>query len=62
VAPHHRIDETNVHVLVSAVCIAQARIDPLGRDLRLADAASMLTDLIRECPRTSQPCAERNDP
>jgi hypothetical protein len=63
VARHHCIDETNVPVLAPAVCIARVRIHPLGCDLRLADAASMLTDLIRECLRISTgQCAKRDDP
>ena len=50
---HHLIDETDVHALPPAVGVAHARIDPVGRDLRRADAASMLTDFVRECLRTS---------
>jgi len=53
VVRHHIVDETDVYVLPLAVGIAQARIDSLRCDLRLADATSMLTELIRECLRTS---------
>jgi hypothetical protein len=60
---HHIVDETYVHVLSPAVGIAQTRIDRVGDDLRLADAASMATDLIRERPRTSTDhCSKREDP
>ena len=63
VVRYHRIDETNVHALVPAVCIAQARIDFLGCDLRLADAVSMLTDLIPKCSRTStEQCSKGEEP
>jgi hypothetical protein len=58
VVRHHIVDETNVYALPLAVGIAQARIDPLGRDLCFADATSMLADLIRnvsEHPQTSAP-------
>jgi hypothetical protein len=60
---HHLVDETDVYALPPAVGIAEARIDPLGCDLRLADAASMLPDLIRECLRTStEQRSKRDDP
>lgn len=50
---HHFVDETNVYVLPTAVGIAQAQIDRGGRDLCFADAAPILTDLVRECLRTT---------
>jgi hypothetical protein len=53
VVRHHRVNKADVYVLPAAVGIAQAGIDPLWLDLRLADAASMLTDAIRKCLRTS---------
>jgi hypothetical protein len=60
---HHSIDETDIYVLPPAVGIAQACVNPLWWDLRLADATSMLSDLIRERLRTSreQRC-ERDEP
>ncbi len=59
---HHVVDEADVYILPLSISIAQARIDPLGCDLRLADAAPMRTDLIRECLRTStKQCAKRDE-
>ena len=59
---HHIVDETDVHPLPPAVGIAHARIDPCGCDLRNADAASMLTDLVRECLRTcAHHCSKRRN-
>jgi hypothetical protein len=60
---HHGVDETDVYILPPAVSIAEARIDLLGRDLCIADATSMLADLIPECLRTStEQCSKGDEP
>jgi hypothetical protein len=60
---HHVVDETDVYVLPLALGIAQACIDSVGCDLRLANATSMPTDLIRQCLRTSTgQCSKADDP
>ena len=60
---HHLVDETDVYVLPPAVSVAEARIDLLGRDLCVADATSMLPDLITKCLRTStEQCSKGEEP
>ena len=60
---HHVVDETDVYVLPAPVGIAEARVDLLRRDLCLADATSMLSDLISECLRTSaEECSNGDEP
>jgi hypothetical protein len=63
VVRHHVVDETDVYVLPAPVGIAEARIDLLRRDLCVADATSMLSDLISERLRTSaEQCSKGDEP
>jgi hypothetical protein len=60
---HHLVDQAYVHVLPAAVGIAQALIDTLGCYLRLADTASMRTDLVRKRFRAAtDQCSKRDNP
>jgi hypothetical protein len=61
VVRHHTVNETDIYALPLAVGIPQACIDPLGLDLCLANAASMLTDFIPECLRTSAEQGSKTD-